>query len=162
VGGTPQSDKILVALDTSEEAMRTVDFVGAMVDGTERKVTLFHVIRGLDLGSQRYDATFVLHQEWEGEVRKHFREAERSTEALFQEAVGRLENAGVEDDRISTKVVTGVASRAKAIVDEASKGDYGTIVMGRRGLSRLEEFFIGRVSNKVMQLAQEMAVWVVN
>jgi nucleotide-binding universal stress UspA family protein len=36
VGGNPQTGKILVALDTSEEAMRTVDFVGAMVDGTER------------------------------------------------------------------------------------------------------------------------------
>ena len=162
VGGTPQAGKILVALDTSEEAMRTVDFVGAMVDGTEREVTLFHVIRGLDLGAQRYETTFVLHKEWQGEVRKHFREAERSTEALFQEAVGRLEKAGVEDDRISTKVVTGLASRAKAIIEEANKGGYGTIVVGRRGLSRVGEFFLGRVSNKVLQLAKEMAVWVVN
>jgi nucleotide-binding universal stress UspA family protein len=162
VGGTPQTGKILVALDTSEEAMRTVDFVGAMVEGAETVVTLFHVIRGLDLGSQRYDATFALHQEWEGEVKKQLSEAETSTEALFQEAVGRLEKAGVEDSRISTKVVTGVASRAKAIVDEASKGDYGTIVVGRRGLSRVGEFFMGRVSNKVLQLTREMAVWVVN
>jgi nucleotide-binding universal stress UspA family protein len=73
-----------------------------------------------------------------------------------------LGKAGVKGDQVSTKVVTGVASRAKAIVEEARKGGYGTIVMGRRGLSRLEEFYMGRVSNKVLQLAKEMAVWVVN
>ena len=162
VGGKPKPGKILVALDTSKEAMKIVDFVGAMVDGTEREVTLIHVIRALDPGSRRYDASFPLHKEWEGEVRKRFHEAEKSTEALFQEAVGRLEKAGVEDDRIFTKVITGAVSRAKAIVDEASKDGYETIVVGRRGLSRVEDFFMGRVSNKVVQLAKEMAVWVVH
>jgi nucleotide-binding universal stress UspA family protein len=73
-----------------------------------------------------------------------------------------LEKAGVEGDRISTKIVTGAASRAKAIVEEAKNGGYGTIAVGRRGLSRVEECFMGRVSKKVIQLAQEMAVWVVS
>jgi nucleotide-binding universal stress UspA family protein len=162
VGGAPEAGKILVAVDTSEEAMRTVAYLGTMVDGTDLKVTLFHVIRQFDLGSQRYNASLSLHEEWEGEVRKEFLEAERSTEAVFHKAVGHLEKAGVEGDRISTKIVTGVASRAKAIVEEAKNGGYGTIVVGRRGLSRVEEFFMGRVSKKVIQLAQEMAVWVVS
>ena len=73
-----------------------------------------------------------------------------------------MENVGIEGDRISTKIVTGVSSRAKAVVEEAKNGGYSTIVVGRRGLSRVEEFFMGRVSKKVMQLAQEMAVWVVS
>ena len=133
-----------------------------MVDGTDLKVTLFHVIRRFDLGSQRYDASLSLHKEWEGEVRKEFLEAERSTEAVFQKAAGHLEKAGVEGDRISTKILTGVASRAKAIVEEAKNGGYGTIVVGRKGLSRVEEFIMGRVSNKVVELAKEMAVWVVS
>ena len=162
VGGAPEAGKILVAVDTSEEAMRTVAYLGTMVDGTDLKVTLFHVIRRFDLGSQRYNASLSLHEEWEGEVRKEFLEAERSTEAVFHKAVGHLEKAGVEGDRISTKIVTGVASRAKAIVEEAKNGGYGTIVVGRRGLSRVEEFFMGRVSKKVIQLSQEMAVWVVS
>jgi nucleotide-binding universal stress UspA family protein len=162
VGDTPQTGKILVALDTSEEAMRTVDFVGAMVNGAAWEVTLFHVIRGFDLRFQRYDGSFPLAKEWEEEIRKQLSKAERSTEAVFQEATERLKKAGVETDRISTKIVTGLTSRAKAIVDEASKGGYDTIVVGRRGLSRVEAFIMGRVSNKVVQLAKDMAVWVVN
>ena len=162
VGDTPQSDKILVALDTSEEAMKTADFMGAIMNGKDCEVTLFHVIRDHDFTSPRYQTSFVPHKEWEGEVRKQFREAERSIVTIYQEAIKRLEKAGVNPGIITTKTVSGVASRAKAIVDEASKGGYDTIVVGRRGLSRVEEFFLGRVSNKVLQLAKEKAVWVVN
>jgi nucleotide-binding universal stress UspA family protein len=34
--------------------------------------------------------------------------------------------------------------------------------VGRRGLSRVRDFLIGRVSNKLIQLAKNQAVWVVN
>jgi hypothetical protein len=33
--------------------------------------------------------------------------------------------------------------------------DVGTIIMGRRGLSRTQDFFMGRVTNKVVYLARE-------
>ena len=148
VGGAPEAGKILVALDTSEEGMGTVDYVGTMVDGTDWGITLFHVIRGLD---------FVLPET--GEI---LQDIEGAVKALLEQAVGRLEKAGLRPDQISTKTASGVASRAKAIVEEGKNGGYGTIVVGRRGLSRVEEFFMGSVSSKVMQLAQEMAVWVVS
>lgn len=148
VGGAPEAGKILVALDTSEEGMGTVDYLGTMVDGTDWGITLFHVIRGLD---------FVLPET--GEI---LQDIEGAVKALLEQAVGRLEKAGLRPEQISTKTASGVASRAKAIVDEAKNGGYGTIVVGRRGLSRVEEFFMGSVSSKVMQLAQEMAVWVVS
>jgi nucleotide-binding universal stress UspA family protein len=162
VGGKPQTGKILVALDTSEEAMKAVDFVGTMMKDMDWQVTLFHVIRNDDFTSPRYQTSFVLHKEWEGKVREKFLEAEKAIARAYEEAVERLQKAGVNPDLIATKTVTGVASRAKAIVDQARKGDFGTVVVGRRGLSRVEEFFIGRVSKKVLQLAKEMAVWVVN
>jgi nucleotide-binding universal stress UspA family protein len=148
VGGAPEAGKILVALDTSEEGMGTVDYLGTMVDGTDWGITLFHVIRGLD---------FVLPET--GEI---LQDIEGAVKALLEQAVGRLEKAGLRPEQISTKTASGVASRAKAIVEEAKNGGYGTIVVGRRGLSRVEEFFMGSVSSKVMQLAQEMAVWVVS
>jgi nucleotide-binding universal stress UspA family protein len=45
VGGTSQIGKILVAIDASEGAMRALDYIGAMVDTSHWKVTLFHAIR---------------------------------------------------------------------------------------------------------------------
>ncbi len=147
VGGAPQVGKILVAMDTSEEATKALDYAGTMVEITECEVTLLHVIRGFE--------------SWTVDASEELRKAERTGETLLEEAVGRLERAGLDRDRISTKIRTGAASRAEAIVEEARNGGCGTIVIGRRGLSRVEEFFMGRVSKKVLQLAKWMAVWVV-
>ncbi len=49
----------------------------------------------------------------------------------------------------------------KAILSEAEKGGYGTIVMGRRGISKTQEFFMGSVSNKILQQAGDKSVWIV-
>jgi hypothetical protein len=59
------------------------------------------------------------------------------------------------------KIITGVASRAAAIYEEALRGGYGTIVAGRKGISRVEEFNMGRVTSKLLQLAKGLAVWIV-
>jgi len=38
---------------------------------------------------------------------------------------------------------------------------FGSIVVGRRGLiSFIEAFFIGRVSSKVLNMADKLALWV--
>ena len=141
VGGTPQIGKILVAIDASKGAMRAIDYVGAMADSTNWEVTLFHAARGPD--------------------RERLYKAEKSIESVFEEASRHLEKAGFNRNQITTRMVAGVTSRAVAISVEALNGGYGTIVVGRRGLSNVEEFSMGRVSNKVIHMAREMAVWLV-
>jgi nucleotide-binding universal stress UspA family protein len=142
VGGTPHVGKILVGLDASEGAMKAADYVGIIVDGADLEVTLFHAVRHLE--------EEILHN------------AKESMESVFQEASSRLEKGGVSPSQITTRLATGVRSRAGAIIDEALKGGYGTIVVGRRGISYVEEFSMGRVSNKIIHLAKELAVWVVS
>lgn len=141
VGGTPQIGKILVAIDTSERAKRVIDYVCTMVDSSHWEVTLFHVIRDID--------------------RKKLHKTEKIMSSIFKEAFTHLEKAGFNHHKINTKIVTKAPSRASAIVVEALNGGYGTIVVGRRGLSNVEEFYMGRVSNKIIQMAREMAVWIV-
>jgi nucleotide-binding universal stress UspA family protein len=163
VGGSPQPGKYLVAMDGSDEAMRAVDYVGTMLAGSDCTVTLFHVLRGLEFLSLGFEGAFVPSPEVLGgeEIKAEFQRAEEAIKTVCNQAIDRLEQAGLKGDQINTKIVSGAASRAKAIVEEAKNEGYGTIVVGRRGLSRVEEFFMGRVSSKVIQLAKEMAVWVV-
>ncbi|MEJ2427596.1 MAG: universal stress protein [Deltaproteobacteria bacterium] len=141
VGGRPPVGKILVGLDPSEGAMRAVDYVGTVV-GADWEVTLFHAIRTLDED--------ILHR------------TQESMESVFDEGGRRLEKAGLSPSQITTRLTTGVLSRAGAIITEALKGGYGTVAVGRRGLSYVEEFSMGRVSNKIIHMAKEVAVWVVS
>lgn len=141
VGGTPHVGKILVGLDASEGAMRAVDYVGRMAS-SYLQVTLYHAVRALD--------------------EEIYQKAEESMKSVFKEATNRLENAGFGRNQITSRTARGVLSRAGAIIQYSLKGGYGTIVVGRRGLSEVEEFSMGRVSNKVIHMAKELAVWVVS
>ncbi|MBU0699133.1 MAG: universal stress protein, partial [Proteobacteria bacterium] len=153
IGSFPPDNKILVAMDNSENAMQAVNFVAETLGGFDFKITLFHVIRGArDLQSGISDLFFPQES---SEI------AGREIEDVFYQAEQRLKKAGFKKGQIIPKVVTDVPSRAGAIVAEARAGDYGTIVLGRRGLSKVQEFVMGRVGNKVINTIRNRAVWVV-
>ena len=164
IGGRPDPGKILVAIDRSEGAIQALDYVADMVGGADREVTLIHVIRGFQIFHKGYEkSTIPGHGEgWIERANKDLEETTREVEDLFRESEAKLVDAGFHPDKINSRVISDVASRAGTVVEEARQGGYGTIVVGRRGLSRVEEFFIGRVGNKILQLAREMAVWVVS
>jgi K+-sensing histidine kinase KdpD len=72
-----------------------------------------------------------------------------------------LLEAGLPAQRIKKKICWRCSDISKSILSEAEKGGYGTIVLGRRGISKAQEFFMGSISTKVIQLAGEKAVWIV-
>jgi len=144
---------ILVALDRSEGAMRAVDFVGELMSDYDFKVTLLHVIR--DGGHIKSAPSHELLPKEEVQT------AEQNIRAVFDKAKRRLIDFGFSPDHVTSKVITGVSSPPRAIVQEAEQAGYSPIVIGRRGLSRFQEFFMGSVSNQVIQIGIEQAVWVV-
>jgi nucleotide-binding universal stress UspA family protein len=148
VGENPPAGKILIALDGSENSMRTVDYVGAALKGSTAEFLLFHAVQTTGL-FQKAESK----EEW-------FREGKKRITPALEEARDKLVKAGFDPDRIATRVKE-ADNRAAAIVEEAERGGYGTIVMGRRGRSLVPDFLLGRISNKVLQLAQRTAVWVV-
>lgn len=145
-GRKPVNKKVLVGVDGSPCADRAVRFVADMLgplDGYQ--VKLLHVIRG----AGAMDAAPLQEN---GIV---------DATPIFQSAIRTLAAAGFDRNDIRTKTVTGVLSRAGAIVNTAEKGGWGTIVVGRRGLSSVKDFFIGRVSNKVVHAGRKDTVWIV-
>lgn len=52
-------------------------------------------------------------------------------------------------------------SPGEEIVKEAREGGYSTVIMGRRGLSKLQEFFVGSVTKYVLENLVESTVVVV-
>ena len=153
IGEIPPDDKFLVAVDSSENALEAVNYVAQMLGGFDFKINLFHAIRGDQSVHSGIAHLFFPKESLEN--------AEAEATAIFDKAKRRLEEAGFTSDQINTKLVSGVPSRAEAIVKEAREGDYGTIVLGRRGLSKVQEFLLGRVSNKVIHIIRRRALWIV-
>ena len=142
VGENPHTDKVLLAFDGSQAARRAVDYVGSFLGGSGSEIALTHAIRS--------------------ENEKYIEEDKKEMSAAFDKSKTQLIKEGFESSQLKTKMITGAMSRADALVQEANEEGYGTIVVGRRGLSRVQEFYMGRVSNKVIQLVRNQAVWVVN
>ncbi|MBW2199620.1 MAG: universal stress protein [Deltaproteobacteria bacterium] len=164
VGGCPDPNKILVAMDSSDGAMRALEHVYNFLDKAHPHLLLLNVIRSFnDLQADKEQSSPLPSDNQLLEVaEKEMHKAKTEMSSIFDHCIRKLEQKGADLSRIETKIVTGAGSRAGTIVEEAQKGAYGTIVIGRRGLSKVQEFFMGRVCNKVLQLAKEMSVFIIN
>ena len=145
-GRKPVNKKVLVAVDGSPCATRAVQFVADILGPLgEYQVQLLHVVRGGSIADMEVFTQNRIND----------------AEPILKEAKQRLTEGGFAEEAIDTKIITGVLSRAGTIVKVAEEGEWGTIVLGRRGLSRVKAFFMGRVSSKVVYTGRKDTVWVV-
>ena len=155
VGGTPEPQKVLIGFDGSEGSMRGVDFVCSMLAGKDRFIMLCLLVRSLGIHAGS-DLLFSLEHEsaWLHAI-------SRQIEPSFPEAEARLIDAGFHPDHVYIRILENVRSRAESLTRVAEEDGFGTLVVGRRGLSVVREFTMGRVSRKVLHMADQRAVWIV-
>ena len=153
VGKRTPNNKILLAFDGSENAASALEFVGSLLGGFDYEVSLFHVIRSNGEGQSEYQHIFS--------SKEYTRAAGKEMASTLKAAQTKLIDMGLKTDKVSAQIAEKAISRAGAIADRAKQDDFGTIVMGRRGHSHVRDFFIGRVTNKVIHMARDRTVWVI-
>jgi nucleotide-binding universal stress UspA family protein len=146
--------RILIAFDGSENAMRAVDFVARTLGGFDYSVGLVTVLRK-EAQPERDPVTELYLQSTVDDVEPEVRKSLNQAQEL-------LVAAGFDGSDLTLEIVRGASSRAAGIVEVADQGGFDTIVLGRRGLSRVQQFFAGRVSTKVLQIGRKHHVWIVN
>lgn len=153
--------KILVAFDDSDNAMRAVEFIAKNFNPTGR-VTLLSIIPDTaalcEMNSPELIPYFKSQQ-------SNFCHLEDKKKELVQNALNRakglLSDAGFSETNIEIKINTRKRGVARDIMEESQSG-YDILVIGRRGLSGVKEFFLGSVSQKVFSLAKDISVVIVN
>jgi nucleotide-binding universal stress UspA family protein len=154
--------KILVALDDSSNAMRTIAFIIKTFSPSENDITLFSVLPDTaalcDMNSPELTPYFLSQH-------SNFCQLEERKKQLVNEALKQakdvLVKAGFDNDRIRMKVQAKKRGIARDIIEEAHCG-YSIVVMGRRGLSGIKEFMLGSVSQKVIHSVKDISVLIVN
>lgn len=157
---------ILLAVDGSENAMRAVEYARAMTSGGDFHLRLLHVERLPERD------IFADDEAWrEACVQNH-----AAMQAFLEQARTVLLEDGLPPERLSLEYVHACAwpfdapqgqrcspdlSVSREILRRMQEDGFGTVVIGRRGLSKAEEFIFGSVSNKIMHLAKNCTVWVV-
>ena len=155
VSGSPSTQKIMIAMDSTDNASRGVTCVAQLLAETPANITLCHAIKSrmiYYLPASLYYAEG--HDEtWATRSRAHI-------DPWIEKAQGRLIGAGVAPERISVSILEDCNSRASGLLEEARNTGIGTIVTGRRHLSALESWLFGSVSRQIVNWARGMAVWV--
>jgi nucleotide-binding universal stress UspA family protein len=153
--------KILIAMDESENALRAVRFV-ANAFTPDHEVVLYHVVMDTpavcSLNSPELTPLFIQQQ-------INLCSIEEKKKELVSRAISQakaiLIEAGFSENGVTIRMEKTNKGVARDIIAETQAG-YDAVVMGRRGLSGIAEFFIGSVSQKVLNGTKDLSVVLVS
>ncbi len=155
------AQRILVAFDDSENAMRAVEYIASSFSN-DHEITLLSIIPDTaaicDMNSPSLIPYFQERQASFCVLEDHKRE-------LVNEALDKakevLLKAGFDEKNVTAKAQTKDKGVVRDILNEANKG-YNTIVVGRKGHSGVKEFILGSVSQKILNVARGVSAILVD
>ena len=150
---TPLNKNFLIAVDDSDNSRRAVRYAGHLLGGMHgAHATLLHVIPDPE---EDYFPEDEQKQRWLDSYRKKM-------DAVLEAYRQMLVDDGLPVEAVDTRLpLRYCPSMAECILSERDQRQYGTIVVGRQGLSRKEEFLFGSISSKIVNHARRCSVWVV-
>jgi nucleotide-binding universal stress UspA family protein len=147
----------MVAVDGSESSLRAVDHISFMLMRNPNvDVTLLHVMSN---AKEFYEES--LDEEPSAELEDLVTSGDKKRiDQFYSTAVKKFKDAGLSESQIDIQTVEGRRRPGKVIIEIAEKDNFGTVVIGRRGINKA--FFTGRVSHYVINKASGCALWVVS
>ena len=152
--------KILIAVDGSMHSKGALAYVASVFkQSPEVQFTLFNVqpmISQYLLEEARTDSKA------DAELRRVIDQQTVDSNALLEKTRDQFVRMGV--DLKCIKLVSQVRrqGQAKDVIDYAHRHLYDAIVVGRRGLSRIQKAFMGSTSAKIMEHAASIPVWIID
>ena len=145
--------KILVAVDAMESSMTAVHYVGKVAGGIHGvSISLLHVY-------PEPPPDFYV----KGGILEHYQDKRTSrAERVFHHCTEILISAGIDKKAIcSTIQMAEGKTISETLLEVCRKGDFGTVVTGKRGVSKAEEFLFGSISNALARHCQDFTAWIV-
>jgi nucleotide-binding universal stress UspA family protein len=156
VDGEVSAGKILAAVDGSEASLRVVDHLSFMMSGDSRmRVTLLHVA-----GNARNYCEIDLQEQPDAELEEIIVRGDKACiDQFYARVLEKFNQAGIDKERVRFETIKSRKRIGKAVMDFAKKGDYRTLVIGRRGMDK--SFFMGSVSRYMINTLSDSALWVI-
>jgi len=150
-------NKILVALDGSKKALKTIDYLCSFKPFHKFELVLHNIITRVpecyyDLKKDPISSNAISQVEaWKNGYRIDM-------EAFMEEAKMKLIASGFKPERINIRIKERKDGIARDILDEAQKGYYALLVRRRGGVETLLSIAMGSVSTKLVEKATAFPV----
>ncbi len=141
---------ILVATNDSVSSRVMIDHIaGLPLQKDEVEITLVHVFR------QQANVEELMGQQFSREQAARFR-------SILEQARDKLVESGFIGERVKVLLVEEpYPTVADGIVDQFKKGNYDMVVIGRKTMSKAEEFVRGDISVKLIRALEGLCLLVV-
>lgn len=157
------SHHVLIAIDLSEAALKTVSYAAGILEKNTR-ITLYHVFYRVLCEGLEDDpnlAHYPLFEKQVGNLKTWLSQQRGIVQDMMDRMTSLLVEKGFDPKNIQTKNQERKTGVAGQILEEVAEGEYDTVVVGRREKRNARHFLLGSVSHKVVQHAENCAVWVV-
>jgi nucleotide-binding universal stress UspA family protein len=149
---------VLVAIDGSVFSCNSLDYL-AKIFGPDRSLSV-HLLSVVPAGSAG--------KEWMFEVdphRTHSPAAEKRSllaRKHLNDAEDRLIRNGFSKEQIQSNVKIATSGICATIRDEAERGQYDSVMIGRRGLGAMGNLFFGSTSGEMIDKCHTTPLWIVD
>ncbi len=97
-----------------------------------------------------------------GSLSDYQEQQHKTASALLDQSAAMLIDFGLPEQAISRDIrMAEQKTISQAILGVQEEGNFGTVVVGKRGLSKAEEFLFGSISNALVHHTRNCTVWVV-
>lgn len=144
----PRKIKILLAYDGSDLAMDSVRYIGQAFPSDRTEVVIFYVETKIPRSFWRMERELDFRFQ-SPQIRAAMAERKKMVNLAMDKAKQALLKSGIQSEAIHTRIHIKNQSIVRDIIEESQQG-YDALVIGRKGHSRLKDFFLDTLPIKLL------------
>lgn len=144
--------KILIAVDQSETSIKALNYTADIISNLpDAELCLLYI----------YPEPPPNYYSSGGSLSDYQQEKTAAAEVIFQKSLDFLEKYKFQKEVITRCKMADHITISQAILEVQAEEQFGTVVVGKRGVSKAEEFLFGSISNGIVHHCNGFTVWVV-
>jgi nucleotide-binding universal stress UspA family protein len=153
--------KILIAVDGSPYSTHSLRYLGQLFQQLpEIHFHLLSLVPASSAGSAAKD--WLTEAELLNTVSPATRNLLATQKKYMLQATDTLKRLGIAEEQVHTSVRLSPRSVAQDIIHEARQGKYDALLIGRRGIGKLEKMIMGSVSATILEKCHDVPLWIID
>jgi len=153
--------KILIAVDGSPYSTHSLRYLGQLFQ--QLPEIHFHLLSLVPASSASSAAKdWLTEAELLNTVSPATRNLVAAQKKYMLQATDTLKRLGIAEEQIHTSVRISQRGVPQDIIHEARQGKYDALLIGRRGIGKLEEMIMGSVSATILEKCHDVPLWIID
>ena len=152
--------KLLIAVDSSIYSTNTFYYIERLFAGLPD--VRFHLMSIMTCNPPEAAKEWFDELELMNMLSKEAQKRYAAQKHYLKKAVERLDRNGISAEQVTTELKLSTTNPAVEILHAARKGYYDALVIGRRGISKLEELILGSVSASLLEKCSDVPIWIID